>query len=44
VVVKVGMIGDAQVGKTCLMVKYVDSIFDEEYVNTLGKKKNKQNY
>ncbi|XP_063933251.1 uncharacterized protein LOC135145053 [Zophobas morio] len=36
VVVKVGMIGDAQVGKTCLMVKYVDSIFDEEYVNTLG--------
>lgn len=36
VAIKVGMVGDAQIGKTCLMVKYVDGIFDEEYVNTLG--------
>lgn len=35
-VVKVGMIGDSQIGKTSLMVKYVDGIFDEEYLQTLG--------
>ncbi|KAH3900011.1 related to Protein TEM1 [Saccharomycodes ludwigii] len=33
---KVGLIGDAQVGKTSLMVKYVQSVFDEEYIQTLG--------
>ncbi|CAM9404409.1 unnamed protein product [Phaeothamnion confervicola] len=36
VVVKVGMVGDAQVGKTTLMVKYVENKFDEEYIMTLG--------
>ena len=35
-VIKVGMIGDSQIGKTSLMVKYVDGIFDEEYLQTLG--------
>ncbi|BAO40823.1 Protein TEM1 [Kluyveromyces marxianus] len=34
--VKVGLIGDAQVGKTSLMVKYVQNVFDEEYTQTLG--------
>ncbi len=36
VVVKVGMVGDATVGKTTLMVKYVENKFDEEYIMTLG--------
>ncbi|KAJ0404758.1 hypothetical protein P43SY_005582 [Pythium insidiosum] len=35
VVVKVGMVGDAQVGKTSLMVKYVEGKFDEDYIHTL---------
>ncbi|KAJ5079507.1 protein tem1 [Anaeramoeba ignava] len=36
VVVKVGMLGDAQIGKTSLMVKYVENTFDEDYIMTLG--------
>jgi len=36
VVVKVGMLGDSQIGKTSLMVKYVEGTFDEDYVQTLG--------
>ncbi|CCE61845.1 hypothetical protein TPHA_0B01720 [Tetrapisispora phaffii CBS 4417] len=34
--IQVGLIGDAQVGKTSLMVKYVQNIFNEEYTQTLG--------
>lgn len=34
--VKVGMVGDAQVGKTSLMVRYVEGKFDEDYIETLG--------
>mmetsp|Transcript_29029 Transcript_29029/g.88711 ORF Transcript_29029/g.88711 Transcript_29029/m.88711 type:complete len:190 (-) Transcript_29029:2323-2892(-) len=34
--VKVGMVGDAQVGKTTLMVKYVENRLDEDYIQTLG--------
>jgi GTP-binding protein of the ras superfamily involved in termination of M-phase len=30
------MIGDAAVGKTSLMVKYVEDTWDEDYVGTLG--------
>lgn len=30
------MIGDAQIGKTSLMVKYVEGSFNEDYVQTLG--------
>mmetsp|Transcript_16683 Transcript_16683/g.67287 ORF Transcript_16683/g.67287 Transcript_16683/m.67287 type:complete len:219 (+) Transcript_16683:283-939(+) len=36
VIVKVGMVGDAQVGKTTLMVKYVENRLDEDYIQTLG--------
>ncbi|ORX51274.1 Tem1 protein [Hesseltinella vesiculosa] len=36
VVVKTGIIGDAQIGKTSLMVKYVEGEFDTEYIQTLG--------
>ncbi|KAJ1448042.1 P-loop containing nucleoside triphosphate hydrolase protein [Pelagophyceae sp. CCMP2097] len=36
VMVKVGMVGDAQVGKTTLMVKYVENRLDEDYIQTLG--------
>lgn len=36
VVLKVGMVGDSQIGKTSLMVKYVEGSFDEAYVQTLG--------
>lgn len=35
-VVKVGMVGDPQIGKTSLMVKYVQDEFDEDYIETLG--------
>lgn len=37
VVIKVGMVGDAQIGKTSLMVKYVEGNWDEDYIQTLGK-------
>jgi len=30
------MVGDAQIGKTSLMVKYVEGSFDEDYIQTLG--------
>lgn len=33
---QIGLIGDAQVGKTSLMVKYVQDIYNEEYTQTLG--------
>ena len=33
---QVGMVGDAQIGKTSLMVKYVEGTFDEDYIQTLG--------
>ena len=36
VVVKVGMVGDAAIGKTSLMVKYVEGNFNEDYIQTLG--------
>eukprot|EP00301_Raphidiophrys_heterophryoidea_P020066 c4856_g1_i1.p1 GENE.c4856_g1_i1~~c4856_g1_i1.p1 ORF type:complete len:234 (-),score=59.45 c4856_g1_i1:304-975(-) len=36
VLVKVGLVGDAQIGKTSLMVKYVEGTFDEDYIQTLG--------
>ena len=39
VVIKVGMVGDAQIGKTSLMVKYVENSFDEDYIQTLGTEK-----
>ena len=35
-VLKVGMVGDAQIGKTSLMVKYVEGSWDEDYIQTLG--------
>jgi len=30
------MVGDAAIGKTSLMVKYVEGSFDEDYIQTLG--------
>jgi GTP-binding protein of the ras superfamily involved in termination of M-phase len=36
VVVKVAMVGDSQIGKTSLMVKYAEGSFDEDYIQTLG--------
>lgn len=41
VVIKVGMVGDAQIGKTSLMVKYVEGSWDEDYIQTLGTLENK---
>ena len=29
VIVKVGMLGDSQIGKTTLMVKYIENRYDE---------------
>jgi GTPase SAR1 family protein len=34
---KVAMVGDPQIGKTSLMVKYVEGKFNEDYIQTLGK-------
>jgi GTP-binding protein of the ras superfamily involved in termination of M-phase len=42
VVIKVGMVGDAQIGKTSLMVKYVEGSWDEDYIQTLGECGSKQ--
>eukprot|EP01097_Dermamoeba_algensis_P004259 TRINITY_DN2812_c0_g1_i1.p1 TRINITY_DN2812_c0_g1~~TRINITY_DN2812_c0_g1_i1.p1 ORF type:complete len:204 (+),score=39.74 TRINITY_DN2812_c0_g1_i1:158-769(+) len=36
VFVKVGLVGDSGIGKTSLMVKYVESSYDEDYIETLG--------
>jgi GTPase SAR1 family protein len=36
VTLKVSMVGDAAIGKTSLMVKYVENKFDEDYIQTLG--------
>lgn len=36
VVVKVGMVGDVQTGKTSLMVKFVEDVVQEDYIQTLG--------
>ncbi len=30
------MVGDSQIGKTSLMVRYVEGTFDEDYIQTLG--------
>lgn len=34
--IKVGMVGDIQIGKTSFMVRYVDGEFNEDYIQTLG--------
>jgi GTP-binding protein of the ras superfamily involved in termination of M-phase len=34
---KVGIFGDAQIGKTSLMMKYAEGAYDLEYTQTLGK-------
>lgn len=36
ILLKVSMVGDAAIGKTSLMVKYVENKFDEDYIQTLG--------
>merc|ERR1719385_337128 len=36
VIVKVGMLGDSGIGKTSLMVKYIEDKYDEDYIETLG--------
>merc|ERR1712129_445468 len=33
---KVAIVGDSQIGKTTLMVKYIEDKFDEEFIETLG--------
>ncbi|KAJ5080258.1 protein tem1 [Anaeramoeba ignava] len=33
---KVGLLGDSYTGKTSLMVKYVENIFEKDYLATLG--------
>ena len=35
-IAQVGLIGDSQIGKTSLMVKYVEGRLDEDYIETLG--------
>jgi len=32
----VGLLGDPQIGKTTLMVKYIEDRYDEDYIETLG--------
>ena len=31
-----GLLGDSQIGKTSLMVKYVEGSFEDSYIETLG--------
>ena len=33
---QVGMLGDSQIGKTQLMVRYIENKYDEDYIETLG--------
>ena len=33
---QVGLLGDSQIGKTSLMVNYVEGMFEESYIETLG--------
>ena len=34
---KVLLVGDCDVGKTCLLVRYVEDVFRESYISTIGK-------
>ncbi len=36
VTLKIAMIGDPMIGKTALMVKFVEEKYDEDYIATLG--------
>eukprot|EP01084_Bolivina_argentea_P296801 511222_1 len=36
IVIKVGMLGDSQVGTRSLMVKYIEDKYYEDYIGTLG--------
>ncbi|KAI9314486.1 GTPase Spg1 [Dichotomocladium elegans] len=36
IVLKTGIVGDTNIGKTSLMVKYAEGCFDSEYIQTLG--------
>ena len=36
VMIKIGMFGDSQSGKTQFMVKYACDVYDEDYIETLG--------
>ena len=36
IIIKVGVVGETNTGKTSLMVKYVEDKFDEGYIETLG--------
>lgn len=31
-----GIVGDTQIGKTSLMIKYAEGAYDPEYIQTLG--------
>ena len=35
-VIKVVMVGDSGVGKSCLLLKYADDLFDDTHVSTIG--------
>ncbi|UZJ53514.1 hypothetical protein CBS101457_002834 [Exobasidium rhododendri] len=36
IIVKIGILGDAGIGKTSMMVRYVEGSFNEDYIQTLG--------
>ena len=37
---KILLLGESAVGKTCLLLRFVDQMFFENYVGTIGKNKN----
>lgn len=37
IILKTGIVGDTNIGKTSLMVKYAEGAYDTEYIQTLGK-------
>ena len=36
ITIKIGLLGDSQIGKTSFMVRYIQDIFDQDYAETLG--------
>jgi len=36
IILKILILGDSAVGKTCLLLKYIDGFFPEEYISTIG--------
>ena len=34
---KILIVGDSGVGKSCLLLRYADNVYNENYISTIGK-------